>query len=74
EENRVMTRRDHALRFAVGSMLLALGCTPKSGETKPPTGGDGVCEPPDCHINPGPNDVPPSPQPEPPQPEPATPG
>ena len=68
-EHEAMTRRDHALRFAVGSMLLALGCTPKSGSgTQPPTGGDGVCEPPDCHINPGPNEVPPQPEPQAPEP------
>lgn len=76
--------RARSLRVAVGSMLLGLGgCTAAgsgtSGAEKPEATDDSrvgekttasTCEPPDCHINPGPNDVPP-PKPEPvPQPEP----
>ena len=73
-----MTRRDHALRFAVGTMLLTLGCAggdKAKSSTQPPKDrkhDENVCEPPDCHINPGPNEMPKEPEPPPPD-EPAAP-
>ena len=59
-------------------MLLGLGgCTPGSNDgakVTPKMSDDGGCQPPDCHINSGPNDDPknkPKPKPKPePEPEP----
>jgi outer membrane biosynthesis protein TonB len=55
------------MRVTVGTLLLGLGGCASSAKPQP----DGGCEPPDCHINPGPQDATLRPEPKPePRPEP----